>query len=67
MSERMVGYGRGLRRELRMTARTEDAGSCCLLAEDVRALLAHEDRRAGEAAEDGDGVVGVAQEEPALL
>ncbi len=42
-------------------------GVAPVLAEDVRALLAHEDHRARERPEDGDGVVGVAAEEAAFL
>jgi hypothetical protein len=38
-----------------------------VLTEEVRTLLAHENHRAREGAKDRDGVVGVAQEEAALL
>ncbi len=38
-----------------------------VLAEDVRALLAHEHHRSWEGPEDRDGIVGVAAEQASLL
>ena len=63
------GYGRRLAGLYEAAHDGEDGGCgvALALAEDVGALLAHEDHRAREGAEDGDGVVGVAEEETALF
>ena len=61
------GYGGRLGREVAHDGEDGRGRVPAPLAEDVRALLAHEDHRAREGAKDRDGVVSVAQEEAALL
>lgn len=61
------GYGGWLRGEVSHYGEDGGCRVAALFAEDVGALFAHEDGRAWEASEDGDGVVGVTQEEATFL
>src|SRR3954469_11342603 len=56
------GYLRRLAGEVSHHGEDGGGGVLAMLAEDVRALLAHEDHRAREGSEDGHCIVGVAQE-----